>query len=590
MKIESKIIIVTAMSCLLSLLLFQVYYVWGLYSLKKESVAEFRSVLLSMYDEDIKHQVQNVVTMLDGVYKLHKEGKLTMKEAQQQGKELVRGIRYGTEGYFWIDTYDGTNVMHAYKHQIEGINRIGSKDIKGKLLIKEIIENGRKPGGGYTDFYFTKGDGKVPYPKRGYSLSFEPFGWVVGTGNYIDQIEATVKKEEEYYAREVQKGLAVSLAVFLLAAAASFLAARRYARKYITHPLRNLVNAFRELSQGDGDLSKTIELDTRDELRELAESFNIFTGKIRDVITDVIAIADRLAGVSSEVSASTGNFSENSQAQAASAEEVSASTEEVSREVDFVASLTADQHHRLSGLRGKISELSREIGDLNARIRQSREITAGIARDSDTGVRSLSELTESMGKIKESSGEMDQIVTIINDISERINLLSLNAAIESARAGEAGRGFAVVADEISKLADQTAGSIKDINALIKRNVEEIGRSMEKLGVANGKISGIIGGIGSIDEIINNLTSTTGKQVAANREVDTTSEEMMRMTGEIKDRTGLQKTAMDEIVTVVSTMTDLIQSNAAGATEMADTGRQVALMADELKKKVGFFRV
>jgi methyl-accepting chemotaxis protein len=102
---------------------------------------------MNRYDQDIKHQVENVVTMLDGVYRLHKAGKITFEEAQYHGKVIVRYIRYGTAGFFWFVTYDGTNVMHAYKPEIEGKNRIDSKDIKGKLLIKEIIENGRKPGG-----------------------------------------------------------------------------------------------------------------------------------------------------------------------------------------------------------------------------------------------------------------------------------------------------------------------------------------------------------------------------------------------------------------------------------------------------------
>lgn len=590
MKIEKKIIIVTAASCLVSLLLFQVYHVWSSLVLKRESVAEFRSVLMNRYDQDIKHQVENVVTMLDGVYRLHKAGKITFEEAQYQGKEIVRYIRYGTEGYFWIDTYDGTNVMHAYKPEIEGKNRIDSKDIKGKLLIKEIIENGRKPGGDFTDFYFTKGNGNVPYPKRGYSLSFEPFGWVIGTGNYIDQIEETVKREERYYSSEIRRSLIISAVVFFLVALISFFVSRYYARKHVTVPLNGLVSAFKELSGGDGDLSRRIILKSEDELSELAGSFNTFAGKIRDVVADVILIADDLASVSAEVSASTVSFSENSQNQASSAEEVSASTEEVSHEVEFIAELAVRQSASLSTLKRKINELTIEIKELSLKINQSHDITASMAHNSGEGIKALSDLNESMKLIRSSSGEMDKIVMMINEISDRINLLSLNAAIESARAGEAGRGFAVVADEISKLADQTAGSIKDINTLIKKNFEEINRSMDRLEAANSKISGIIAGVDSIDSIINNLVAATEKQVKANETVNITASEMMEMSEGIKNRTGQQKTAMDEVVSIISTISDLIQSSAAGAEQMAETGQQVALMADTLKVKVGFFKV
>ncbi len=590
MKIEKKIIIVTALSCLVTLLLFQLYYVLSALTMKRESVNEFRVVLMNRYDQDIKHQVENVVSMLDGLYKLHKQGKISLDEAKYQGKELVRNIRYGSEGYFWIDTYDGTNVMHAYKPEIEGKNRIDARDIKGKLLIKEIIENGRKQGGDYTDFYFTKGNGNVPYPKRGYSLSFEPFEWVIGTGNYLDQIEDTVKREEMYYSREIINSLFISAAVFFAVAFISILVSRYYARKYITRPLDDLVSAFSELSAGDGDLSRKIELSSRDELQGLADSFNSFTGKIRTVIADVIAVADELASVSAEVSSSTTSFSDNSQSQASSAEEVSASTEEVSGEVDLIASLALRQSESIISLQDKINELTAEITELGQRIIESRETTTAMEHNSDEGMKALAGLNESMKQILSSSGEMDKIVMIINDISEKINLLSLNAAIESARAGEAGRGFAVVADEISKLADQTAGSIKDINSLIKKNYEEINRSMEKLETANGKINGIIDGVRSIDEVIINLSVTTDKQARANEIVNSTASDVINMSGEIKERTGQQKTAMDEVVSIMVTITELTQSSAAGAEQMAETGRQVAVMADALKDKVGFFKV
>lgn len=590
MKIEKKIIIVTAASCLVSLLLFQVYHVLSSLALKRESVEEFRVVLMNRYDQDIKHQVENVVSMLDGLYKLHKQGKMTLEEAKYQGKELIRNIRYGSEGYFWIDTYDGTNVMHAYKPEIEGKNRINSRDIKGKLLIKEIIENGRKPGGDYTDFYFTKGNGSIPYPKRGYSLSFEQFEWVIGTGNYLDQIEDTVQREELYYTREIRNSLVISVAVFFLVAFISVTVSRHYARRYVTHPLADLVGAFRELAGGDGNLSRKIALSSGDELQELADLFNIFTGKIRTVIADVITVADELASVSAEVSASTISFSDNSQSQASSAEEVSASTEEVSGEVDIVASLALRQSESINSLKIKINELTAEITELGEKIIESRNTTSVIAKNSGEGMKALSELNESMKQILTSSGEMDNIVMIINDISDKINLLALNAAIESARAGEAGRGFAVVADEISKLADQTAGSIKNINALIKKNYEEINRSMERLEAANSKIKGIIDGVSSIESVISNLALTTEKQAKANETVSITASDIIKMSGEIKERTGQQKTAMDEIVTIMTTISELTQTSAAGAEQMAETGRQVAVMADDLKGKVGFFKV
>ena len=113
------------------------------------------------------------------------------------------------------------------------------------------------------------------------------------------------------------------------------------------------------------------------------------------------------------------------------------------------------------------------ILEMGQKTRDTSSLTESISDQARTGSKSLEDMNESITKISASSGEVKNIIGIINDISDKINLLSLNAAIEAARAGEAGRGFAVVADEISKLADQTAQSIKGISDLIRENDSEI---------------------------------------------------------------------------------------------------------------------
>lgn len=132
----------------------------------------------------IKSQVETAISMLQTVYSKHQNGELTLEQAKQLGADLLRGLRYGKEGYFWADTTEGANVVLYGRTDVEGKNRLEFKDYKGKFIVKEFIAKARG-GGGYVDYWFPKENQSVPLRKRGYVQLFEPFGWVVGTGYYL---------------------------------------------------------------------------------------------------------------------------------------------------------------------------------------------------------------------------------------------------------------------------------------------------------------------------------------------------------------------------------------------------------------------
>ena len=183
-------------------------------------------------------------------------------------------------------------------------------------------------------------------------------------------------------------------------------------------------------------------------------------------------------------------------------------------------------------------------------------------------------MNQSMSKIGESSKEMSNIVDIINSISDQINLLSLNAAIEAARAGDAGRGFAVVADEISKLADQTATSISDINRLIKANDDEIQKGLRSVSDTVENTSIIIKGVASIRDMISAVYDIMKKQLDTSRSVTATADEVKESASEIRTATEEQKTAVVEIVKSISIINELTQANA-GAEEMSANAEELA---------------
>ncbi|HSV96622.1 MAG TPA: methyl-accepting chemotaxis protein [Spirochaetota bacterium] len=323
-------------------------------------------------------------------------------------------------------------------------------------------------------------------------------------------------------------------------------------------------------------------IEKSDEERRRSEESYARAGSLLGSVRET---SKRLADSVEELSSTSNSFSEYSQNQAASAEEIMATIEEVSAGVDQVAIRAGEQFQSLTALVAKMNDLSTTIGSMGDDISEAVTLTGNIAANAKEGDRSLGDMSGSMQKIGESSKEMTGIVAIINGISDQINLLSLNATIEAARAGEAGRGFAVVADEISKLADRTADSLKEIDKLIKGNNSEIGSGLRNVDETVGVIRSIIEGVNTISSMMESLTNQMRVQQEINVDVNAEAAKVKQRSDEIKNSTEEQKTAVTEIVRSVASVNELTQSYAAGAERLSKSAKNVEFVADSLKNQI-----
>jgi methyl-accepting chemotaxis protein len=310
--------------------------------------------------------------------------------------------------------------------------------------------------------------------------------------------------------------------------------------------------------------------------------------KIQSLLESASDSSRVLARSSGEMKNLTASFSENFQSQAASAEEITAAMEEVSSATDQNALGSSEQYETISAFLERLGNLTGMISRMGAKIRESMGVVNEITGHARSGESSLVSMQASMSNIHDGSNRMTGIVEIINSISDKINLLSLNAAIEAARAGDAGRGFAVVADEISKLADQTAVSLKEIDSLINLNMGEISKGSDIMNGTVGTISRIINGVALMNEKINEIADAMAAQDGINREVNEKAVAVKERASEIKSASQEQKIALDEIVKSIASVNEITQENSEILAGLKKLAEDVSRMADGLEDRVSLF--
>ena len=321
------------------------------------------------------------------------------------------------------------------------------------------------------------------------------------------------------------------------------------------------------------------------EMAALASSLNDIFKTIDYAFEDISGMSHQLAVSLSTISETALRFSDFVQNQAAAEEEINATVEEISAEMDLISGAVKHQFDNLSKLLLKIAELSNTIDEIGRQITDTLSLTRDLTSKGKRGADSMDEISRNMGRINESSMEMRSIVNIINDISDRINLLSLNAAIEAARAGDSGRGFAVVADEISKLADQTATSIKDIDSLINKNDKEIKEEIDHVHESVNLINSITDGILLIGEKIQIISGNISKELEINGVLIKETDTVNTGADQIKRSIEEQKTAVDEIAKSISNINRSDEAIVENSEKIANELVELSSISLALKDKI-----
>jgi len=328
---------------------------------------------------------------------------------------------------------------------------------------------------------------------------------------------------------------------------------------------------------------------TANEMHSLGVWFNLFIAKINDVVRDTMSLSHELFLSSDEMSVATGEFSENANTQASSTEGIISSVRALSSGFTMVSERVDDENISLKAMVHRINELTDIIDSMEDKVRQTQINTDDFTGKARYGEQLLGDMNSSMMKISESSAEAMNIIQIIGEISEQINLLSLNASIEAARAGDAGRGFAVVADEVSKLADQTALSLKQIDSLIKVNNSEVKKGLGNVQETVETIAAIIEGFNVISNMMREITKVMELELDVKTTVVDEIESIRERSDAIKGATREQMDSSDEILKMVGVINDTTQLIAARAEELAANSEHMRNEAELLNMSISYFK-
>lgn len=480
-RIRFKILLPFVLSSVILTGLFGWYNIAMLQKNTDRELTRYEADLFQQYDVMIKNQVDTAYYLLESYQRQAANNMMTPEEAQNSARKAVKSLRYGESGYFWIDDTNGMLIAHPMSPDQEGTNRLELKDAEGTALIQGIISaatTGKDQG--YTQYLWekplTEGGTKVTL-KRAYSRYFEPYKWVISTGNYVDDLQGMVETKRIQLDHDLKSSMLATV-VFIAGICAIMALIGYWISSRIAKPLLEIARAFRKDEQSRYTI-REIPVTTRDETGQVAGALNEWTGQVRSFVQEASTATDRIAVHIGEMDELTDEVKGIAQDTDAQTREMTASMEFVAQAADQIAVAMTQVEQAIGSIALRTEDaasLTNEVGD-RARMLQEHSATS-IQRTRDMYEATQKDMDSAIVHL-EKVKEIGSLSQEISGIASQINLLSLNAAIESARAGEAGRGFAVVASEIRKLAEHTESTVKRIEGLtgtITNSVETLVQS------------------------------------------------------------------------------------------------------------------
>ncbi len=558
-------------------------------------LANYRRDLERSVEDQLRGETEVVVSAIGEIYKKQQAGQLTEEQAKKQAADMVRELRYDDgKGYFWVDTEDGINVV-LLGRDTEGKSRIHLKDPTGKQFIKEMIENGMKSGGGFTDLMFAKPNETIPLPKRNYTTRFAPYHWVLGTGVWIDQIDGMVAEREELLADQLHSSLIKSV-ICLVVLQILFVFFAIYVGNSIAGPIQKITDRIRIMGTGDLRMDSTAEAvmrelsARRDELGVMSKAMGEMQRKIQGLMKRIAEAAEYVAAASEELTSTAEQSAQVSQSIAESVVNVAGSCSEQFTDVELANENTQKLAHYMENFKVTIGESGEKINSTSKAAVQGQTNVDNAVKDMGTINDTVQAMSTVIGNLGAQSQKIGSIVDTISAISEQTNLLALNAAIEAARAGEHGRGFAVVADEVRKLAEQSRDAAEEISQLIINIQKDTDNAVAAM---HEGVNQVTEGTKAVDQAgasFEHISAMVDEVAVSSKSMESVVQDLAAGADRIKEAVTKINDMSRRVADEAQTVSAATEEQTASMHEIADASRKLAGQAQDLQNVIVEFKI
>jgi methyl-accepting chemotaxis protein len=499
----------------------------------------------SMRTDIAKATRQNVETaygILSHFQTLEAKGSMSREQAQQAALATIEALRYNGTDYYWVTDMHPVMLMHPTKPQLDGTDVSQTEDASGKKMFAAMVEVARAKGEGFVDYDFDKPTGEKAAPKISYVKKFAPWGWVIGTGVYVDEIRAAV----------LQQALGLGLFVLLTAAVVLF-AARRIGRS-IVDPIETITERMRGLADGDTD-SAIPGLDRADEIGKMSQALDVFCkAAIAKIAADAAQneaiarigvhldhlskgdLALRIAGMPSGYEAIKDNFNTAIDGLAGAIKAVRVNTDNIAASSEGIRDASGDLARRTEQQAASLEETAAALASVTQSVRATASNAShvtGVVKDATIEAQQSGAVVlraiAAMSEIERASNEVCEVIGLIDGIAFQTNLLALNAGVEAARAGEAGKGFAVVAEEVRALALRSADAAKDVKQQVMASSEQVKAGVSLVSEAGQSLERIVTRIDEINGLVSTIADSAVEQATTVTQINNAMGHMEQMT-------------------------------------------------------------